>query len=154
VIDDETAKVMASKKVPYCPTITVLDFVKGPRSKTNPIWEQLWAASQESFRRALKAGVPIAFGTDAGGFDWHTRSQAEEFSFMVAWGMTPWEAIRSATTVAADLLGPLPDGKLGCLDPGCAADLVAVSGDPLADVKVLQDVKAVVAAGRVVKGGQ
>ena len=151
VIDEETAKAMASKKVPYCPTITVLDFVRGPRSKTNPVWDQLWKASEESFRRAHKAGVPIAFGTDAGGFDWDKRNQAEEFSFMVAHGMTPWEAIRSATTVAADLLGPSPDGKLGCLDPGCAADLVAVAGDPLASVKVLEDVKAVVAAGKVVK---
>ncbi len=54
----------------------------------------------------------------------------------------------------AELLGPSPDGKLGCLDPGCAADLVAVAGDPLVDVKALQDIKAVVAAGRVAKGRQ
>ena len=154
VIDDETAKAMAARKIPYCPTITVADFVKGPRGKTNPVWDQLWAASQESFKRAMKAGVPIAFGTDAGGFDWDKRNQAEEFVFMVSWGMTPWEAIRSATTVAAELLGPSPDGKLGCLDPGCAADLVAVAGDPLVDVKALQDIKAVVAAGRVAKGGK
>jgi imidazolonepropionase-like amidohydrolase len=151
VLDEETVKTMAAKKIPYCPTITVLDFVRGPRSKTNPVWEELWKASEESFRRAHKAGVPIAFGTDAGGFDWDKRNQAEEFSFMVAHGMTPWEAIRSATTVAADLLGPSPDGKLGCLEPGCAADLVAVSGDPLANVKLLEDVKVVVAAGKVVK---
>ena len=153
VIDEETAKAMATKKIPYCPTITVADFVKGPRSKTNPIWDQLWTVAEESFRRALKAGVPIAFGTDAGGFDWDKRNQAEEFAFMVAWGMTSWEAIRSATTVASELLGPSPDGKLGCLDPGCAADLVAVAGDPLADVKVLENVRVVVAGGKVVKGG-
>ena len=151
VLDDETVKTMAARKIPYCPTITVLDFVRGPRSKTNPVWEELWKASEESFRKAHRAGVPIAFGTDAGGFDWDKRKQAEEFSFMVAHGMTPWEAIRSATTVAADLLGPSPDGKLGCLDPGCSADLVAVAGDPLANVKTLEEVKAVVAAGKVVK---
>ena len=149
VLDDETVKAMVAKKVAYCPTITALDFVKGPRSKTNPIWDQLWAASQESFKRAYKAGVPIAFGTDAGGFDWDKRNQAEEFGFMVAWGMTPWDALRSATVVAADLLGQT--GKLGCLAPGCAADLVAVAGDPLADVRALLDMKAVIAAGKVVK---
>jgi imidazolonepropionase-like amidohydrolase len=150
VLDDESIRTMAAKKVPYCPTITVADFVKGPRSKTNPIWDQLWTASQETFRKAYKAGVPIAFGTDAGGFDWDKRNQAEEFSFMVAWGMTPWDALRSATVVAAELLGQT--GKLGCLSPGCAADLVAVAGDPLANVRVLEDVGTVIANGRVVKG--
>lgn len=148
VLDEETIRTMAARRVPYCPTITVADFVREPRSKTNPIWTDLWIAAEDSFRRAHKAGVPIAFGTDAGGFDWDKRSQAEEFVFMVRWGMTPWDAIRSATVVAAELLGQ--SGKLGCLEVGCAADLVAVDGDPLADVKALQNVKAVVANGRVV----
>ncbi len=151
VLDDETVKAMVAKKVAYCPTITVADFVKGPRSKTNPIWDQLWTASEESFKRAYKAGVAIAFGTDAGGFDWDKRNQAEEFSFMVAWGMTPWDALRSATTVAADLLGPHKDGKLGCLDAGCVADLVAVAGDPLSDIKVMEKTVAVISRGKVVK---
>lgn len=149
VLDDESIQMMLARKVPYCPTITVADFVKGPRSKTNPIWDQLWTASQDSFKKAYKAGVPIAFGTDAGGFDWDKRNQAEEFVFMVSWGMEPWDALRSATVVAAELLGQ--SGKLGCLDAGCAADLVAVDGDPLADVKVLQRVKVVVSRGKLVK---
>ena len=140
---------MVARKVAYCPTITVADFVKGPRSKTNPIWDQLWAAPQDSFRRAYKAGAPIAFGTDAGGFDWDKRNQAEEFSFMVAWGMTPWDALRSATVVAADLLGQ--KGTLGCLAPGCAADLVAVAGDPLTDIKATEKTVAVISRGKVVK---
>lgn len=151
VLDDETVKAMLAKNVAYCPTITALDFVKGPRSKTNPIWDQLWAASEESFRRAYKAGAPIAFGTDAGGFDWDKRNQAGEFSFMVAWGMTPWDALRTATTVAADLLGPHKDGKLGCLAAGCVADLVAVKGDPLTDIKVMEKTVAVISRGKVVK---
>jgi imidazolonepropionase-like amidohydrolase len=151
VLDDETVRTMVAKKVPYCPTITVADFVKGPRSKTNPIWDQLWAASQDSFKRAYKAGVRIALGTDAGGFDWDKRNEAEEFSFMVAWGMTPWDALRSATVVPADLLGPQKDGKLGCLDAGCVADLVAVAGDPLKDIKATEKVVAVISRGKVVK---
>jgi len=151
VLDDETVRAMIAKKVAYCPTITVADFVKGPRSKTNPIWDQLWAASEESFKRAYKAGAPIAFGTDAGGFDWDKRNQAEEFSFMVAWGMTPWDALRTATTVAADLLGTHKDGKLGCLDAGCVADLVAVAGNPLLDIKTMEKTVAVISRGKVVK---
>jgi imidazolonepropionase-like amidohydrolase len=149
VLDDEIVRMMVAKKTPYCPTITVADFVKGPRSKTNPIWDQLWAASEDSFRRAYKAGVPIAFGTDAGGFDWDKRNQAEEFGFMVAWGMAPWDALRAATTVAAELLGQ--SGTLGCLAPGCAADLVAVAGDPLTDIRTMEKVRAVVSRGKVVK---
>ena len=151
VLDDDTIRAMVRRKVAYCPTITVADFVKGPRSKTNPVWDQLWAASEESFKRAYKAGAPIAFGTDAGGFDWDKRNQAEEFSFMVAWGMTPWDALRTATTVAAELLGPQKDGKLGCLDAGCVADLVAVAGDPLTDIKAMEKTVAVISRGRVVK---
>lgn len=149
VLDEDTVKTMAARKVAYCPTITVADFVRGPRSKTNPIWDDLWAASRESFKRAYKAGVPIAFGTDAGGFDWDKRNQAEEFSFMVAWGMTPWDALRSATVVGAELLGQ--SGTLGCLAPGCAADLVAVAGDPLADIRTMEKTAAVISRGTVVK---
>jgi imidazolonepropionase-like amidohydrolase len=151
VLDDETVKAMVAKKVAYCPTITVADFVKGPRSRTNPIWDQLWAVSQESFKRAYKAGAPIVFGTDAGGFDWDKRNQAEEFSFMVAWGMTPWDALRTATTAASELLGPHKDGKLGCLAEGCVADLVAVKGDPLTDIKTMEKTVAVISRGKVVK---
>ncbi len=150
VLDDETVKEMAARKVPYCPTITALDSVRGPRSRTNPIWNEIWAAAETSFRKALAAGVPITFGTDAGGFAWDERSEADELGFMVAWGMTPWDAIRSATTTAARLLGE--EGKLGCLTPGCKADLIAVSGDPTKDVKALSAVRAVVVRGVLVRG--
>jgi len=152
VLDGETLSAMAARGIPYCPTLTVSDDVRGPRSKENPIWEELWVAAQASLRAAVKAGAPVAFGSDAGGFDWHRRSQAEEFGFMVAAGMPPWDAIRSATVVAGKLLGPVRAGRLGCLEPGCVADLVAVEGDPVADVGLLREVKAVVSRGAVVKG--
>jgi imidazolonepropionase-like amidohydrolase len=151
VLDDETVKTMLAKKVAYCPTISALDWVKGPRSRTNPIWDQLWAASEASFRKAYKAGVRIVFGTDAGAFEWEKRNAAVEFSFMTAWGMTPWDALRTATTAAAELLGPHADGTLGCLDAGCVADLVAVKGDPLTDIKVMENTVAVISRGKVVK---
>jgi imidazolonepropionase-like amidohydrolase len=149
-LDAETIRQMAARHVPYCPTITVADEVGPPRAKENPVWGELWTAAQASLRAAYRAHVPIAFGTDAGGFDWHGRSQADEFGFMVAWGMAPWDALRSATVVAAELLGPVPAGRLGCLDPGCVADLVAVDGDPLADPKAYGRVRAVVSRGKVV----
>jgi len=149
-LDADAIKQMVARRVPYCPTITVADEVAPTRGKTNGIWNDLWTASQASFKAAYKAGVPIAFGTDAGGFDWHKRSQADEFAFMVSWGMAPWDALRSATVVAAELLGPVPAGRLGCLDPGCVADLVAVDGDPLADPKAYARVRAVVSRGKVI----
>ncbi|MFO0583502.1 MAG: amidohydrolase family protein [Anaeromyxobacter sp.] len=152
VLDAETLKVMVARKVPYCPTLTVSDEVDAPRSKENPIWGQLSVAMQASMKAAVAAGAPIAFGTDAGGFDWAKRHQAEEFGFMVKFGMPPWDALRAATVVAADLLGPVPAGRLGCLEPGCVADLVAVDGDPLADPKAYQAVRAVVSRGKVIVG--
>ncbi len=152
VLDEATLKAMAARRIPYCPTLTAGDAVRGPRSAENPVWQALWDASQASLRAALKAGAPVAFGSDAGGFDWHARGQADEFVLMVAAGMSPWDAVRSATVVAAELLGPVKAGRLGCLEPGCVADLVAVAGDPTADVAVLKDVRAVVSRGAVVKG--
>ncbi len=152
VLDAATIRAMAERGVPYCPTLTAGDAVRGPRSVENPIWTDLWEASQASLRAALKGGAPVAFGSDAGGFDWHARGQADEFVLMVAAGMPAWDAIRSATVVAGGLVGPVKDGRLGCLEPGCVADLVAVDGDPVADVAVLKDVKAVVSRGAVVKG--
>jgi imidazolonepropionase-like amidohydrolase len=106
------------------------------------------SAHEESFRKALKAGVKIAFGTDVGGFPW-TDSIAQEFPRMVEFGMTPMQAIQSATARAAELLEM--KGKLGVIAPGAFADVTAVSGDPLADVKILSNVGFVMKDGKVFK---
>jgi imidazolonepropionase-like amidohydrolase len=99
---------------------------------------------EDTFRRALKAGVKIAFGTDAGGFDWKINP-AREFSSMVKFGMTPAQAIRSATATAAELLGV--QDSIGTIEPGKQADIVAVPGDPLADVTAMEKVDFVMKAG-------
>lgn len=98
------------------------------------------------FAEAHRAGVRIAFGTDSGVYP-HGRN-AEQFQLMVAAGMTPLEAIRSATTVAAELLG-LGD-EVGAVEAGFRADLIAVEGDPLVDVSVLTEVRFVMKGGEVV----
>jgi imidazolonepropionase-like amidohydrolase len=103
---------------------------------------------EETFRRALNAGVKIAFGTDVGGFDWGINP-AREFPYMVKYGMTPAQAIRAATSSAAELLGMQND--VGSVAPGKYADIVAVKGDPLADVGVLQQVDFVMKGGEVYK---
>ena len=99
-----------------------------------------------SLQRALKAGVKVAFGTDVGGFSW-SEPIAQEFPRLVEFGMTPMGAIQSATSRAAELLGR--SGQLGVIAPGAYADIVAVDGDPLADVKVLEKVAFVMKDGKI-----
>jgi imidazolonepropionase-like amidohydrolase len=101
-----------------------------------------------SFRKAFKAGVKIAFGTDMGGIPW-SEPIAQEFPRMVEFGMTPMQAIQSATSRAAELLEM--KGRLGVIAPGAYADVVAVSGDPLANIKILENVGFVMKDGKVFK---
>ena len=102
----------------------------------------------DTFRRALNAGVKIAFGTDVGGFDWGI-DPAVEFPLMVKYGMTPAQAIRSATMSAAELLGMQDD--VGTVAAGKFADIVAVKGDPLSDISLLQKIDFVMKGGEVYK---
>ena len=103
---------------------------------------------RENFRKAVQAGEKMAFATDAGVYPhgWNAKQFAKE----VQWGMTPLQAIRSATINAADLLG-LKD-KVGIVKPGAYADMIAVNGDPLADVTVLEHVDFVMKGGQVIHG--
>jgi len=108
---------------------------------------KLGRLQRESFRRAFQAGAKIAFGTDAGVYP--HGDNAKQFAKMVEWGMKPIDAIRAATLNAADLIGQ-PD-KLGSLEPGHYADLIAVHGDPLTNVKLLESVGFVMKGGAVVR---
>jgi len=103
---------------------------------------------REGFAKAVEAGVRIAFGTDSGTYP-HGMN-AKQFASMVKYGMTPLEAIRSATVVAAELLGWRD--RVGALEPGLLADLVAVEGDVMNDVDLLTEVSFVMKGGRVVSG--
>jgi imidazolonepropionase-like amidohydrolase len=100
-----------------------------------------------SFKKALAAGVKIAFGTDAGPFPHGT--QAIEFEWMTRYGMSPLDAIHSATINAADLMGW--SDKIGAIEPGKFADIIAVNGDPLSDIKLLEQVKFVMKGGQIVR---
>ena len=149
VLEEAQISTMVSRGVFLCPTLTVSDFVAGPRSVTNPIWSALRDASHDSFRRAYKAGVKIVVGTDAGGFDWDKINEAEEFRRYVELGMTNWDALRSGTIVAADLLEQT--GTLGVIAPGARADLVAMHDDPLKDITATERVAFVMKNGIVVR---
>ncbi len=151
-ISDEDLKTMAVRGVYYVPTIYVGVYVAQGRANAGaPVWLQMTKIHEDTFRRAMKAGVKIAFGTDAGGFDWK-ENPAQEFKYMVDWGMTPMEAIRSATVTASELLGM--QGQIGPIEVGKMADVVAVPGDPLKDITVLQRVDFVMKGGVLYKGGR
>jgi imidazolonepropionase-like amidohydrolase len=111
--------------------------------------EETTDAQREGFTEAIKIGVKIAFGTDSGVYP--HRFVARQFAYMVRLGMTPAQAIRSATLVAAELMGW--EDRVGSITPGKLADLIAVEGDPLDDVSVLEDVRFVMKGGQVVKDG-
>ena len=99
----------------------------------------------------MKAGVKIVFGTDMGGIPWN-EPIAQEFSRMVEFGMPSMDAIQSATSRAAVMLDM--EGKIGVVAPGAFADIIAVSGDPLRDIKVLESVPFVMTNGQVFQAKQ
>jgi imidazolonepropionase-like amidohydrolase len=139
---DEVVK----KGVYWVPTITVGAYVAPGRGGN---WTKMVDTEKLAFRKALKKGVKIALGTDAGGFDWKELNQAKEFEYYVDYGMTPMQAIRSGTIVPAELLGW--GDKLGTIEAGKWADLVAVSGDPLKDISELERVSFVMKGGTIHK---
>jgi len=138
---DSLLDVLVAKGVYWVPTVTVAHYVAGPRAG---VWGPMVEHQRRAFARALKKGVRIVLGTDVGGFPWTELNQAKEFQYYVQYGMTPMQAIKAGTTVAAELLGQ-PD--LGVVAPGAFADLVAVAGDPLKDVAELEHVRFVMKGG-------
>ena len=147
LLDDETLQLMVERGVYWCPTFSNMRPTHALAGYPEAFVERLMARHRETFRTALRLGVKIAFGTDAGRVVHGTN--AEEFELMVQAGMEPMRAIQAATSVAAELLRM--QGEIGAVRTGCAADLVAVAGNPLDDIILLQDVRFVMKAGTVVK---
>ena len=137
---------IAKRGIYWVPTITVGAYVAPGRGGN---WTKMVDLEKVAFQKALKKNVKIALGTDAGGFDWKEVNQAKEFEYYVDYGMTPMQALRTGTTAAADLLGW--SDKVGTVEAGKWADLVAVSGDPLKDITEVERVKFVMKAGVVYK---
>src|SRR5437879_5858748 len=133
---------MARRGIYWVPTISVGVYVAPGRSGN---WPKMAELQRENFPKAIKKGVKIALGTDAGGFDWKALNEAKELEYYVQYGMTPLQAIRAGTSTAAELLGW--GDKLGTIEAAKWADIVAVSGDPLKDIKELQNVKFVMKGG-------
>ncbi|MCF2515576.1 amidohydrolase family protein [Sphingomonas sp. G124] len=157
VMDDEIIRLFKASGAYYVPTLSTVNgyierLAKDPNAYTPEVRKQIdWriGITGQSLAKAYPAGVKIAFGTDAG-VSKHGRN-AEEFELMVKFGMPPVEAIKAATVNAADLLGVAAEA--GTIEPGKSADIIAVTGDPLSDVKLLKSVDFVMARGEVVVGG-
>ncbi len=144
-LDEELMDRMVKEGKYWCPTIYVGVWVADGRGK---LWQDMRDLEARAFTLAVKKGVKIAYGTDAGGYPW-TENQAKEFDYMVKYGMTTMQAIQSATTVASELLDA--QANMGTIEPGKYADIVATLGDPLADIKELQKVKFVMKNGELLK---
>jgi imidazolonepropionase-like amidohydrolase len=133
----------------WCPTIYVGAYVAEGRAAAGaPIWLTMRDLEAQAFGLAVRKGVKIAYGTDAGGYAW-TENQAKEFAYMVRYGMTPMQAIQSATIVAAELLEKPND--MGAIEAGKYADIIAVANDPLRDITELERVRFVMKGGEVVR---
>ena len=139
---------MAARGTALVPTLLV---TREHAAHGSHISEPVRAAHDRSFVNCLDAGVRIVLGTDVGGFEWTRVSQAEEFALMTGLGMSPADALRAGTLWAAELLGLA--GTAGVIEPGAAADIVAVAGDPLQDIECLQQVKLVIQDGLIAWDG-
>jgi imidazolonepropionase-like amidohydrolase len=153
LLDDESLRLFRQTRAYYVPTLSTVNgyrerLAANPNAYQGEVLEKIrWRISitGQALRRAVPAGVRIAFGTDAG-VSMHGRN-ADEFLLMVEHGMEPMAAIVAATVNAADLLGLA--SEVGTIEPGKSADIVAVRGNPLADVGVLRQMSFVMARGRV-----
>src|SRR6476646_4774791 len=149
-LDDAVIAQMLKQGTWYVPTLNVYYDDWAPEDTPEGKRDRLRASAHEaSFKKALKAGVKIVYGTDMGGIPW-TEPVAQDFPHMVEFGMAPMEAIQSATSRAAVMLDM--EGKIGVIAPGAFADVVGVSGDPLRDIKLLENVDFVMKDGQVFRG--
>ncbi len=147
LLDEEALRLMVEHGVYWCPTFANMRPTHALAGYPDHFVRRVMARHRDAFRTALALGVKIVFGTDAGRVVPGTN--AEEFDLMVQAGMEPMRAIQAATSVAAELLRR--DDQIGAVRRGYQADLVAVAGNPLDDVKVLQDVRFIMKAGTIVK---
>ncbi len=148
-ISDVQIAQMVKQGTWYCPTIAVYYTDWAPADTDAGKRDRLRASVHEdSFKKAMKAGVRIVYGTDIGGIPW-TQPIAQEFPQMTKLGMSPMDAIHSATSRAAEMLDMT--GQIGVLAPGAYADVIAIAGDPLQNIEELGRVQFVMKDGKVFK---
>jgi imidazolonepropionase-like amidohydrolase len=148
-LDDAAVQQMVKQGTWLVPTLSPYYYAQAPENTPEGRRDRKRVQVHgPSFQKALKAGVKIAYGTDMGGIPW-TEPMAQEFRREVELGMTPMQAIQSATTRAAELLDMV--GQIGVVAPGAYADVIAVAADPLKDISALEHVTFVMKDGKVIR---
>jgi imidazolonepropionase-like amidohydrolase len=151
-IDDASIKLLLQKKHAITMTIDDLVFLENEDLKETDGQMSRLKLGEQAFRKMLKAGLPLPFGSGAtDDLPVPHGTQADQFAYMVKWGMTPAQALQTAFLVAADTLNYDWNAKVGALEKGRYGDLIAVSGDPLADVNAMTRVAFVMKGGVVVR---
>lgn len=145
-LDDQTLKKMVAQHQPL--TVTFFDHaITAEKEMAHNNGRSKWAMQRASFQKALAAGLPLVFGSGAGPFPHGT--QIEQLVYMVKWGMTPVQALQSATTVAAKHIGWEAD--VGAVEPGKYADLIALPGDPAANISDIMHIGFVMKGGEIIR---
>jgi imidazolonepropionase-like amidohydrolase len=145
LLDDEGLKLMLNKGTFWCPTLSV--YIPEVKEDDTEMRRKIVAHHKEVFQKAMKMGIKITFGTDVGAYEHGTSER--EFERMVEYGMTPLDAIRSATIRGSQLLRM--EKQIGTIEPGKFADIIAVKGNPLEDISALKNVVFVMKAGKIEK---
>jgi imidazolonepropionase-like amidohydrolase len=144
-LDDESLGMLLAKKLPL--TSTLFDLSIEDAAEMRQFGNSRWRMMEKSWKKALAAGVTLPFGSGAGPFPHGT--QGDMFAYFVKWGMAPAQTLQMATTTAAQIIGWAD--RVGTVEKGKFADLVAVSGDPLADITEMSRVRFVMKGGEIVR---
>jgi imidazolonepropionase-like amidohydrolase len=149
-LDDEGIKILLEKKLPFVPTVDDLIHWEGPDMRETGGRNSRLKLLEQAVRRAVAAGVPIVFGSGATSAVPHGK-QANQFAYYVKWGLTPVQALQTAFMPAARMLNYDWADQIGSIDRGKFADIIAVTGNPLADVSEMEHVKFVMKGGVVIR---
>jgi imidazolonepropionase-like amidohydrolase len=144
-------KVLLAKKLPYVPTVDDLLALEAPDLRDTGGRNSRLRLLETAFRRALAAGVPIVFGSGATSAAIPHGKQGNQFAIFVKWGMTPTQALQTAYLPAAEMLNYHWENEIGSIEKGKFADIIAVAGDPVANITEMERVKFVMKGGMVVR---
>ena len=150
-LDEKGIKVLLQKKLYYVPTVDDLIALEAPDLRETGGRNSRLKLLEQAFRRALAAGVTIVFGSGATSPAIPHGKQANQFAYYAKWGMTPMQALQTAYLPAAKMLNYDWDNEIGSIDKGKFADIIAVSGNPLADISEMERVKFVMKGGMVIR---
>jgi imidazolonepropionase-like amidohydrolase len=150
-LDEKGIKVLLQKKLYYVPTVDDLIALEAPDLRETGGRNSRLKLLEQAFRRALAAGVTIVFGSGATSPAIPHGKQANQFAYYAKWGMTPAQALQTAYLPAAKMLNYDWDNEIGSIDKGKFADIIAVSGNPLADISEMERVKFVMKGGMVIR---